>query len=87
MVPTYAMHIIEEALLSVVPKPTYQLIAPGGFSNYVTAITERFAHQGQYKNKEIGGVAYWRNFLSHLIIWLPKYCLQKCLVYTVLVIY
>lgn len=49
------MHIIEEALLTQVPKSEYSLSVPSGFSNYMTAITERFANIQNKKN--IDGVA------------------------------
>lgn len=55
VVPNYAMHIIEEALLTQVPKSEYSLSVPSGFSNYMTAITERFSNIQNKKN--IDGVA------------------------------
>lgn len=57
VVPNYAMHIIEEALLTHVPKSEYSLSTPSGFSNYMTAITERFANIQHKKNIDGVGVA------------------------------
>lgn len=40
-VPAYAMNVIEEALLVTNPKEDYYITKPTGFTNYLSAITEK----------------------------------------------
>ncbi|KAG8288034.1 hypothetical protein J6590_025378 [Homalodisca vitripennis] len=49
-VSNHSLSVVEEALLSPTPKPAYSLAPPGGISNYVSAITERFV-SGQCKKR------------------------------------
>lgn len=51
-VPDYALEVIEEALLDPTPKAVYTVCPPGGLSNYMSAITERFTHIQCSKKKE-----------------------------------
>ncbi|CAH0768528.1 unnamed protein product [Bemisia tabaci] len=44
VIPSYGMETIEEAILTETPKAAYSLSKPTGFSNYVSAISQKFHH-------------------------------------------